>query len=669
MKKRAICAIALSLVIAGTSGVAHASGPGPVTVPDFDLVAYLEQSPALHEMDIDTSGLRVDLSDYTVKTTSYNVVGAVGYKDTTAANASDYTTTTTSSSRTITDMTSTAYANTHTIEFGQATFWSAKVSVPFLEASAGTTVSFGYSFSNAQTWTEQHMEAVTFSPQSVTLAPWSAARIEEWYDQGSLAAVVTIVGRTSGSIRFTKCGHTVDIPIGQLLAQRDAFNLPPLPQWITPSGDDVLIDNQVTFSTTRATRQAVRVTNATPPTKPTPAATPAPAPSPTSTPTPTPTATPAPSPTPNPATPTPVPNRGPGKPALVMGSRGAQVGSEIRLPMASVAVAGPPAPLGELRSAPSTPTKSTRDAAATLAALPACLPSVADGAVLLGTNGDVYDPAWGSLISAPDGVRFRSASGTNASGLGLYLSAIAADGTPYWRSPETGSFAKVTSPATATMTADGTVLLGSDGRAYFAGGGRVPSPTGVRFSDVSGIHVPGTAVFVSAITPDGQAYWYNDGGALQRVPVPVPVVDTVDGLALLGADGNVYKASTGAKIGNPTNARMTAISGTHKYRTGIRYSAIDEDGDAYWTSDGENFTRVALAIPARSTVDGTVLLGADGRAYHAGSGTEYGMPPRVRFTAVAGVTVWGIGLYVSGVSADGRVYWWNASGTFRQVAY
>lgn len=644
MQIRVLCAVTLTLLMAGMGGVANAAGPGPVAVPDFDLEAYLDQSPALHETAIDTSGLRIDVSDYTVKTTAYDVIGAVGYKDTPATNPSDYPIVVSSAARTITDWTTTSYTNTHTVEFGQETSWEATIKVPFAEVTAGTSVSFGYSFANGQTWTQQRTDAVTFSPQTVNLPPWSAARIEEWYDQGKLTAQVNIVGRTSGSVRFTKCGRTVEIPIGQVLAMRDKFDLPPLPSWITPSGNDVLIENQVTFSTVRATRQAVRVSNATPPTKPTPTATPDP------------TITSAPV-----AKPAPV-----SKPApVVVSTPTLQVG-ETRLPMSSVNLASPDAQA--VGSRPASSTGGAKDADTLLASLLTCPPTPADGALLLGTNGDVYDPAWGSLLGAPDGVRFRSASGLNESGSGLYVSAITADGTPYWRSPGS-DFVKVTSPGVATMTADGTVLLGSDRRAYFAGGGRVPSSSGVTFSDVSGVHVPGKAVFVSAITRDGQAYWYNNGGSLQRVSVPVRVTDTVDGLALLGADGNVYTASNGALIGNPTKARMIAVSATHKYQTGIRYSAIDEDGNAYWSINGASFTRVPVAVPVRSTADGTVLLGADGRAYNTASGEAYPSPTGVRFTAVAGVTVWGVGYYVSAVGADGKAYWSNQGGMFRPVDY
>lgn len=625
MRARALCAVALSLLLTGAGGTAYASGPGPVSVPDFDLRAYLDQSPQLHEMAIDTSNLRVDVSDYTVNTTSYDVVGAVGYKDSPATNASDYPLTVNTPSRTITNMTSTSYTNTHTVNFGQTTSWEAKLKIAFIEAGAGTSVEFGYSFANGQTWTEQDTEAVTFNPQSVTLPPWSAARIEEWYDQGTLTADVKIVGRTSGTVRFTLCGRSVDIPIGQLLAMRDTLDLPPLPEWITTSGNDLLIANHVTFSTTRATRQAVRVTDTTPPAKPS-----------------TKMAPPSSSETPSP-----------------------EAEGVTRLPMASVSLAHPDA---EAPAPQTTSAESTEDATTLLGKLLTCAPSIADGAVLLSTNGDLYDPAWGTLLVAPDDVRFSAASGLNESGSGLFVSAISDDGTPYWRSPGS-DFVKVTSPGVATMTADGVVLLGSDGRAYFAGGGRVPSPTGVTFTDVSGVLVPDKAVFVSAVTRDGQAYWYNNGGALQRVAVPTRVVDTVDGLALLGADGNVYTASTGTMIGNPTNAHMVAVSATHKYQTGIRYSAIDDQGRAYWSVDGAAFTRVPVPVDVASTADGTVLLGADGRAYNPTSGEAYPSPTDVYFTGVAGVTVWGIGYYISAVGADGRVYWSTKGGMFRPVDY
>ena len=196
-------------------------------------------------------------------------------------------------------------------------------------------------------------------------------------------------------------------------------------------------------------------------------------------------------------------------------------------------------------------------------------------------------------------------------------------------------------PTCTPKTSDGSAILLPDGRILDPEWGtEIPGPQGVLFSAVSGARWHGVGTFLSAIDTAGNAYWFSRGGSFGKIPLPTTAVQTVDGVAILGQDGNVYNAGTGGRIPSPSGVRFVAVSGVHHYRDAFYFSAIGTDGNAYWSDRGSAFRRLNLpAVPVR-TVDGAVLVTADGRLFTANDGREIALPVGVRPASVSGTVIW-----------------------------
>ena len=602
-----------AITVATTAALAVSlTGPAPrsdalSSSPDFDLATYLSSSPALIGASFDVGNISAALIQYTPRNVSFRQGAPLGYKSADLINSSGTSQSLTTVASWVADARATSYSNAHTfaVGWGYETQLSAKLGA--FEGSSGASMSLDYTWSTEKSVTSTETTTLIMSPQNIVVPANHSARVEEWYERGTLTADIDLVGALAGTVRITRCGITVGVPLGQLLAIRAELGLPELPTWMWVDGDALRMSNTVHFTTTRATNQLVRVTTTNLD---------------TTTPTTTTTRVEAPSSVTPPS------------------------GADPRGPRPVTRVS-----------------QQTRDG---IAKLTSCTPRTADGAGVLGVNGAISDPAWGAGIPAPGGIRFSALSGTNAPGLGLFLSAVSADGTPFWRGGG-GALVQVSIPTKVTQTADGSALLGSNGLVYAPGAGaRIASPDGVRFVDVSGIHVPGRAHFISAVASDGRAYWYDGNSPLRRVPVDVAIVDTADGVALLGADGNIYQASTGERIPNPHGARFVSVSGVHKYNTAIGYLAVSERGFAFWSQNGAAFAQIPLPVRVTMTADGCVLLGSDGQAYDAG-GNLIPNPSGKRFVSVSGLHDWGVAFYVSAVAEDGSVYWSNRSQPFARV--
>ena len=602
---------AAAAIVVTTALAASLLGPAPRSealgsAPDFDLMTYLNSGSALDGAVISAANVSATLVEYTARDVRFTPGAPLGYKAADLINSSQVPQNLTTVAAWVADARATSYTNKHTfaVGYGYETQLSVKLG-PF-EGSSGSSINLDYSWTNEENVTTTETTTLIMSPQTVTVPAGSAARVEEWYERGTLDARIDLVGALHGTVRITRCGVTADIPLGQLIAARSELSLPELPEWMWPAGDSLHMSNTVDFTTTRATTQLVRITM-----------------------------------TPLDSTSSTTTTR--------------------RLDPAPVSVP----PVGPARG-PKEVTRVSPQTRDSIAKLVACTPITADGAVILGADSAAHDPAWGSAIPHPSSVQFTAISGTNAPGQGLYVSALTADGSAYW-SERARPFTRVVVPTSIIQTADGSALLGSNGLVYEPAGRRIPSPSGVRFTDVSGYHAPGRSHGVVARATDGTAYASDSVGALKKVPVSVAIVDTADGVALLGADGNIYTTS-GKRIANPAGARFVAVSAAVKIDAGIVYSAIDDRGRAFWSANGSAFVHAPLPTRATQTVDGCALLGANGQIYDP-SGKAIPNPSGVRFVAVSGLHDIGTAYYISAITENGAVYWSNNSGPFTEVSY
>lgn len=199
-------------------------------------------------------------------------------------------------------------------------------------------------------------------------------------------------------------------------------------------------------------------------------------------------------------------------------------------------------------------------------------------------------------------------------------------------------------PRCHPVTVDGSAILLPDGRIIDPEHGtEVPGPSGVRFAAVSGARWKGIGTFLSAIDTDGNAYWFSRGGSFSKFTLPTEITKTADGVALLGADGNVYDAGNGRRISAPSGTRFVDVSGVHHYGDAFYFSAIGRDGKAYWSERGDTFTRLNLPVRALDTIDGTVILGEGGRLFLARTGQEIQNPDGMTPASVSGTVDWGGG--------------------------
>lgn len=605
--------LAAAVAVAATAALAVSlTGPAPRSDAlgssvDFDLATYLESSPALVGASFDAGNISAALIQYTPRNVSFRQGSPIGYKAADLINTSGTAQSLTTVASWVADARATSYSNSHTFAVGWGYETQLSATLGGFEGSSGASMSLDYAWSTETSVTSTETTTLIMSPQNVVVPANHSARVEEWYERGTLTADIDLVGALAGTVRITRCGVTIDVPLGQLLAMRTELGLPELPTWMWVDGDALRMSNTVHFTTTRATNQLVRVTTTKLDTMiPTTATTRVDAPT---------SVTP---------------------------------------------------PSDSDQRGPRPVTRASQQTRAGIAKLVSCTPQTADGAGVLGVNGAISDPASGASFPTPSGIRFSGFSGTNAPNVGLFLSAVSVDGTPFWREGR-GPLVPVSIPTKITQTADGSALLGSNGLVYAPGGGeRIASPDGVRFVDVSGIHVPGRAHVISAVASDGRAYWYNGSGPLRRVPLEVKILDTVDGVALLGADGNIYQASTGERIPNPFGTRFVSVSGVHKYNTAIGYSAINDRGFAFWSQNGAAFAQTPLPVRVTMTADGCALLGSDGQVYDVAGNLVPNFSGK-RFVSVSGLHNVGEAFYISAVAEDGSVYWSSRSQPFTRV--
>lgn len=196
-------------------------------------------------------------------------------------------------------------------------------------------------------------------------------------------------------------------------------------------------------------------------------------------------------------------------------------------------------------------------------------------------------------------------------------------------------------PRCLPKTSDGSAILLPDGRVLDPEWGtEIVGPRGVVFSAVSGARWHGVGTFLSAIDTAGNAYWFSRGGTFSKISLPTSAVQTADGVAILGRDGNVYDAGTGRRITSPSGVRFVAVSGVHHNGDAFYYSAIGTDGKAYWSDRGGAFRRLSLPASPVRTIDGAVLVTADGRLFTADEGREIAIPQGLRPTSISGSVLW-----------------------------
>lgn len=254
-------------MLAGLVPVSAVTTPAAHAIEGFEInvASTLRAAPELYGYKIDTSDVEVDVQNIDVMNPAYRQTETLGYHKGVFRNPTDEYQSFTTAMDEVTTSSSTTVTSSHTVSVDTKTGFSYRTEAKFpggpsVSKEFFVELSVGYAFQTQTSWTNSTTTMMRVPSQIVRVPPRSVATVVQWVDQGLYSADLGISGRIAGDVTLTRCGRSVTMPVGQLVAlDRDAGRAPLFPSEITVNGDHLDLKSSARWSTNRAAHQLVDV--------------------------------------------------------------------------------------------------------------------------------------------------------------------------------------------------------------------------------------------------------------------------------------------------------------------------------------------------------------------------------------------------------------------------